>query len=114
MPCPCVVHVATVEGATGAGRRGLKVAGHAVEPLPAVAAGGRLPVLTDTRLDGSGGLLTWFGAPASRTLVFTVGNVGTTPVKDPVFQLGTSHGVFAPQWDDQQWRAPSSPARRHG
>ncbi|MER5452016.1 hypothetical protein ABT052_11700 [Streptomyces sp. NPDC002766] len=104
VPCPCVVHVATVEGAKAQADAVLKVAGHAVEPLPAEPSGGRLSILTDTRLDGSSGLLTWFGAPPSRTLVFTVGNAGTAPIRNPVFQVGTSHGVFAPQWEDQEWR----------
>ncbi|MFI8235490.1 hypothetical protein ACIGDI_42585 [Streptomyces sp. NPDC085900] len=104
VPCPCVVHVATVEGAKAQADAVLKVAGHAVEPLPAEPSGGRLSILTDTRLDGSSGLLTWFGAPPTRTLVFTVGNVGTSPIRNPVFQVGTSHGVFAPQWEDQEWR----------
>ncbi|MER8009357.1 hypothetical protein [Streptomyces sp. NPDC094149] len=104
VPCPCVVHVATVEGAKAQADAVLKVAGHAVEPLPAQPSGGRLSILTDTRLEGSSGLLTWFGAPPSRTLVFTVGNVGTSPIRNPVFQVGTSHGVFAPQWEDQEWR----------
>ncbi|CAM5605434.1 hypothetical protein SALBM311S_02637 [Streptomyces alboniger] len=66
-------------------------------------------MLTDTRLDGSSGLLTWFGAPPARTLVLTVGNVGTSAVKDPVFQVGTAHGVFAPQWEEQQWRGTLQP-----
>ncbi|MGY6020175.1 hypothetical protein [Streptomyces spinosirectus] len=109
VPCPCVVHVATVTGARADADAIFQVAGHAVEPLPADTSGGRLSVLTDTRLDGSSGLLTWFGAPPSRTLVFTVGNVGTTAVKNPVFQVGTSHGVFAPQWEDQQWRGTIRP-----
>ena len=39
----------------------------------------------------------------------TVGNVGTSPVKNPVFQVGTSHGVFAPQWQDQRWRGTIRP-----
>ncbi|MGW2835022.1 hypothetical protein [Streptomyces sp. NPDC001286] len=104
VPCPCVVHVATVEGAKAQADAVLKVAGHAVEPLPAEPSGGRLSILTDTRLDGSSGLLTWFGAPPTRALVFTVGNVGTSPIRNPVFQVGTSHGVFAPQWEDQEWR----------
>ena len=69
-------------------------------------------MLTDTRLDGSSGLLTWFGAPPSRKLVFTVGNVGTTAVKNPVFQVGTSHGVFAPQWEEQQWRGTIGPGEK--
>nr|WP_193384292.1 hypothetical protein [Streptomyces davaonensis] len=109
VPCPCVVHVATVQGAKAEADAVFQVAGHAVEPLPADASGGRLSVLTDTRLDGSSGLLTWFGAPPARTLVFTVGNVGTSPVKNPLFQVGTSHGVFAPEWQEQQWRGTIRP-----
>ncbi len=111
-PCPCVVHVATVTGAKAEANAPFLVAGHDVEPLPKQDSGGRLSVLTDTRLDGSGGLLTWFGAPPSRRLVFTVGNVGTAAVKNPVFQVGTSHGVFAPQWEEQQWRGTIGPGRK--
>ncbi|MGN9756620.1 hypothetical protein [Streptomyces sp. SD31] len=112
VPCPCVVHVATVTGAKAEADAIFQVAGHAVEPLPTEPAGGRLSVLTDTRLEGSSGLLTWFGAPPARTLVFTVGNVGTSAVKNPVFQVGTSHGVFAPQWQEQQWRGTIQPGRK--
>jgi hypothetical protein len=112
VPCPCVVHVATATGRAAEADAALRVAGHAVEPLPADAAGGRLSLLADTRLRGSGGLLTWFGSPPARTLVVTVGNVGTSPVKDPVFQVGTSHGVFAPQWQDQRWRGTIRPGGR--
>ncbi|MFG2474340.1 hypothetical protein [Streptomyces fagopyri] len=111
-PCPCVVHVATVTGEQAAADTVFMVAGHPVAPLPKESGGGRLSVLTDTRLDGSGGLLTWFGAPPARNLVLTVGNVGTAPVKDPVFQVGTSHGVFAPQWEEQQWRGTVAPGRK--
>ncbi|WP_405860369.1 hypothetical protein OG407_21685 [Streptomyces sp. NBC_01515] len=109
VPCPCVVHVATVTGASASADTVFQVAGHAIEPLPAESSAGRLSVLSDTRLDGSSGLLTWFGAPPSRTLVFTVGNAGSSPVKNPVFQVGTSHGVFAPQWDDQQFGGTIAP-----
>ncbi|RZB17320.1 hypothetical protein StrepF001_21505 [Streptomyces sp. F001] len=112
VPCPCVVHVATVTGAKAQADAIFQVAGHAVEPLPAEPAGGRLSVLNDTRLDGSSGLLTWFGAPPARTLVFTVGNVGTSAIRNPVFQVGTSHGVFAPQWEEQQWRGTIEPGRK--
>ncbi|WP_307135862.1 neocarzinostatin apoprotein domain-containing protein [Streptomyces aurantiacus] len=111
-PCPCVVHVATVTGAKAEADAPFLVAGHDVEPLPKQDSGGRLSVLTDTRLDGSSGLLTWFGAPPSRRLVFTVGNVGTAAVKNPVFQVGTSHGVFAPQWEEQQWRGTIGPGKK--
>ncbi|QIB45382.1 hypothetical protein [Streptomyces aureoverticillatus] len=111
-PCPCVVHVATVTGAKTAVDAEFKVAGHPVKRLPEQRAGGRLSVLTDTRLDGSGGILTWFGSPPSRSLVFTVGNVGSAPVKNPVFQVGTSHGVFAPKWEEQQWRGTIAPGKK--
>lgn len=110
VPCPCVVHVATVTGASQAAADAVfKVAGHAVEPLPTQVGTGRLSVLTDPRLDGSSGVLTWFGAPPERTLAITVGNLGMAAVKDPVFQVGTSHGVFAPQWEEQQWRGTIRP-----
>ncbi|MEU6556208.1 hypothetical protein ABZ915_39055 [Streptomyces sp. NPDC046915] len=112
VPCPCVVHVATVTGAKADADATLKVAGHPVRPLPAESSGGTLSVLSDTRLAGSSGLLTWFGAPPSRTLVLTVGNVGTSDIKDPVFQVGAAHGVFAPQWDEQQWRGTLAPGKR--
>ncbi|MER5181713.1 hypothetical protein ABT009_25715 [Streptomyces sp. NPDC002896] len=111
-PCPCVVHVATVTGEQAAADAVLKVAGHPVEPLPEQDGAGKLSVLTDTRLEGSSGILTWFGAPPGRQLVFTVGNVGSAPVKDPVFQVGTSHGVFAPQWEEQQWRGTIAPGKK--
>ncbi|WP_239571360.1 hypothetical protein [Streptomyces sp. G44] len=111
-PCPCVVHVATVTGEKARADTAFKVAGHPVKPLPEQAGGGRLSVLSDTRLEGSGSLLTWFGAPPRRTLVFTVGNVGPAPLKDPVFQVGTSHGVFAPQWEERQWRGTVAPGRK--
>ncbi|MEV6565809.1 hypothetical protein [Streptomyces kronopolitis] len=103
-PCPCVVHVATVTGAAAAADVSFAVAGHPVAPLPREATAGRLAVLTPPRLAGSSNLLTWFGAPAQRELTLTVGNLGTTPARDPVFRVGTSHGVFAPKWEEQQWR----------
>ena len=110
VPCPCVVHVTTVTGASQAAADAVfKVAGHPVEPLPTQVGAGRLSVLTDPRLDGSSGVLTWFGAPPARTLAITVGNLGTAAVKDPVFQVGTSHGVFAPQWEEQRWRGTIPP-----
>lgn len=112
VPCPCVVHVATATGTKAQADAVFQVAGHPVEPLPAQTAGGRLSVLSDTRLDGSGSLLTWFGAPPSRTLAFTVGNVGTAAVENPVFQVGTAHGVFAPQWDERQWHGTLRPGEK--
>lgn len=111
-PCPCVVHVATVTGEQAAVDAELTITGHPVAPLPTQTDGGRLAVLTAPDLRGGSGLLTWFGAPPSRTLVLTVGNLGSAPVKDPVFQLGTSHGVFAPQWEDRQWKGTINPGQK--
>ncbi|MGW2656067.1 hypothetical protein ACWC1D_20755 [Streptomyces sp. NPDC001478] len=111
-PCPCVVHVATVTGEQALADAPFVVAGHPVAPLPKESGEGRLAVLAATRLEGDSGLLTWFGAPPSRRLVFTVGNLGSAPVKDPVFRLGVSHGVYAPQWEDRQWRGTVEPGRK--
>ncbi|MFG2870891.1 hypothetical protein [Streptomyces sp. NPDC048338] len=108
-PCPCVVHVAGVTGQQDAVDVTFTVAGHPVAPLPEASGDGRLAVLASVRLDGSSGVLVWFGAPAGREVVFTVGNLGQTPVKDPVFQVGTSHGVFSPQYEERQWRGTIRP-----
>lgn len=111
-PCPCVIHIATVTGEAAAADVAFKVAGHPVAPLPKERTGGeRLSVLS-ARLDGSSGLLTWFGAPPRRQLVVTVGNLGSTPARDPVFDVGTSHGVFAPSWEEQRWRGTLQPGKK--
>lgn len=112
VPCPCVVHVATVTGEQALADAVFTVAGHPTAPLPPPADDGRLAVLATTRLEGESSLLTWFGAPPARQLVFTVGNLGTAPVDDPVFEIGTAHGVYAPQWEERQWRGTVAPGSR--
>ncbi|WP_399131932.1 hypothetical protein [Streptomyces sp. ITFR-16] len=109
VPCPCVVHVATVTGEQALADAVFVVAGHPVSPLPKQSGEGKLAVLAAPRLEGDSGILTWFGAPPSRRLVFTVGNLGSAPVKDPVFRVGSAHGVYAPQWDERQWRGTVEP-----
>jgi hypothetical protein len=111
-PCPCVVHVAGVTGQQDAVDVAFTVAGHPTAPLPEAAGDGRLAVLASVRLEGSSGVLVWFGAPARREIVFTVGNLGQSPVKDPVFQVGTAHGVFSPQYEERQWRGTIEPGRK--
>ncbi|MEU4272118.1 hypothetical protein [Streptomyces sp. NPDC026092] len=111
-PCPCVVHVAGVTGQQDVVDVAFTVAGHPTAPLPEATGTGRLAVLAAVRLEGSSGVLVWFGAPARREVVFTVGNLGQTAVKDPVFQVGTSHGVFSPQYEERQWRGTIQPGKK--
>ncbi|MFJ9109003.1 hypothetical protein [Streptomyces sp. NPDC102283] len=111
-PCPCVVHVATVTGEQALADAVFTVAGHPAKDLPKQTGGGKLAVLATTRLEGDSSLLTWFGAPPARGLVFTVGNLGSAPVKDPVFEIGTAHGVYAPQWEERQWRGTVAPGAK--
>ncbi|MGW7368418.1 hypothetical protein ACWGI8_34605 [Streptomyces sp. NPDC054841] len=111
-PCPCVVHVATVTGEQALVDAPFTVAGHPTAPLPQATGGGKLAVLAAVDLRGSSGLLVWFGAPPSRELVFTVGNLGSAPVQNPVFEVGTAHGVFAPQWEERQWRGTIQPGKK--
>nr|WP_202447195.1 neocarzinostatin apoprotein domain-containing protein [Streptomyces sp. SID5468] len=110
-PCPCVVHVATVLGQPAAVDAPFTVAGHPVAPLPPNDGGGRLTALA-VRLDGDGSLLTWFGAPAQRQLVLTVGNTAADPARDPVFRIGVAHGVYSPQWQDQRWHGTVAPGAK--
>ncbi|MFD4127747.1 hypothetical protein ACFXKK_28285 [Streptomyces globisporus] len=108
-PCPCVVHVATVTGEQALADAVFTVAGHPTADLPRQGGDGKLAVLATTRLEGDSSLLTWFGAPPARRLVLTVGNLGSDPVEDPVFEVGTAHGVYAPQWEERQWRGTVAP-----
>ncbi|MFG3349065.1 hypothetical protein ACGF1Z_28905 [Streptomyces sp. NPDC048018] len=111
-PCPCVVHVAGVTGQQDVVDVAFTVAGHPTAPLPEPSGRGALRVLTSARLEGSSGVLVWFGAPARREVVVTLGNLGRTAVRDPVFEVGTSHGVFSPQYEERQWRGTVEPGRK--
>ncbi|MFF9984260.1 hypothetical protein [Streptomyces erythrochromogenes] len=108
-PCPCVVNVTSVNGDRSTVAVPLKITDHPVAELPAASGTGRLAMLTGVRLEGEDGVLTWFGAPPARKFKVTVGNLGTAPVKDPVFQLGTAHGVFAPLWEEARWKGTVPP-----
>ncbi|GGZ63365.1 hypothetical protein GCM10010387_66000 [Streptomyces inusitatus] len=111
VPCPCVIHAATVTGDRAARDAPFAVAGHPTAPLPR-PAGGKLAVLTVPRLEGESGILVRFGAPPSRRLALTVGNLGTAPVTDPVLRLGTAHGVYAPEWQERRWRGTVQPGEK--
>ncbi|MFE7186045.1 hypothetical protein [Streptomyces erythrochromogenes] len=108
-PCPCVVNVTSVNGDRSTVAVPLEITDHPVAELPAASGTGRLAMLTGVRLEGEDGVLTWFGAPPARKFKVTVGNLGTAPVKDPVFQLGTAHGVFAPLWEEARWKGTVPP-----
>ncbi|CAM5463558.1 hypothetical protein SAVIM338S_02998 [Streptomyces avidinii] len=108
-PCPCVVNVTSVNGDQSTVAAPLKITDHPVAELPAEGGTARLAMLTGVRLKGEDGVLTWFGAPPSREFTVTVGNLGSAPVKDPVFQLGTAHGVFAPLWEEVRWKGTIPP-----
>ncbi|MFI1866652.1 hypothetical protein [Streptomyces jumonjinensis] len=111
-PCPCVVHVATVTGERAAENVPFTVAGHPTAPLPDSGGRGRLAVLAATRLEGDDGVLVFFGAPPSRRLVFTVGNLGAATVEDPVFRVGVAHGLYAPRWEERRWRGTLKPGEK--
>ncbi|MGW1775005.1 hypothetical protein [Streptomyces sp. NPDC002104] len=108
-PCPCVVNVTSVNGDQSTVAAPLKITDHPVADLPAEGGTARLALLTAVRLKGEDGVLTWFGAPPGRTFTVTVGNLGSAAVKDPVFQLGTAHGVFAPTWEEVRWKGTIPP-----
>uniref|UniRef100_A0AAU2K0S1 Neocarzinostatin family protein n=1 Tax=Streptomyces sp. NBC_00049 TaxID=2903617 RepID=A0AAU2K0S1_9ACTN len=108
-PCPCIVNVTSVNGDQSTVAVPLKITDHPVAELPAESGTARLAMLTGVRLEGDDGVLTWFGAPPARKFKVTVGNLGSAPVKDPVFQLGTAHGVFAPLWEEVRWKGTIAP-----
>lgn len=108
-PCPCVVNVTSVNGDQSTVAAPFTITGHPVAALPEESGTARLALLTGVRLQGDDGVLTWFGAPPARTFTVTVGNLGSAPVKDPVFQLGTAHGVFAPGWEEVRWKGTIPP-----
>ncbi|UGY95078.1 hypothetical protein test1122_08690 [Streptomyces gobiensis] len=110
--CPCVIRASTVTGEHAFADVEFAIAGHPVKPLPKDEPGGERISVLAARLAGSSGLLTWFGAPPQRQLVLTVANQGSVPAKDPVFQVGTSHGVFAPRWEERQWRGTVDPGKK--
>lgn len=108
-PCPCVVNVTSVNGDQSTVGAPLKITDHPVADLPAEGGTARLALLTGVQLKGEDGVLTWFGAPPGRKFTVTVGNLGSAAVKDPVFQLGTAHGVFAPTWEEVRWKGTIPP-----
>jgi hypothetical protein len=111
-PCPCVIHVSTVLGASETADAPFDVIGAPVKPIPPDAAGsGQLHALSAS-LTGDSGLLNWFGAPPSRTLRVIVTDLGAAPVVNPEFQLGAWRSVLAPEWSAAPWQGVIQPGQK--
>lgn len=111
--CPCVVKAVAVTGEHAWAETAFAVTGHPVEPLPEDGRSGteRLAVL-DAKLEGSEGVLNWFGVPPERRLVLTVANQGTAPARNPVFEVGTAQDVYAHDWVDRRWNGTLEPGEQ--
>ncbi|UGQ09498.1 hypothetical protein LO772_21435 [Yinghuangia sp. ASG 101] len=113
VPCPCVIRVVTVTGGTSATRSTpLDIPGAPYEPLSETGKSpGRLTFIR-SELTGGDTIFTWFGSPVSRRFEIEVGNMGETPITDPVFRIGVFEGVFAPSWEDKAWTGTIQPGQR--
>jgi hypothetical protein len=112
-PCPCSVRVVTVTG--GKAQQAdidIVVVGARYEPVPAGVAGPGHLAFLDSKMTGSDSVFTKFGSPVSRQFEIKVGNMGASPVVNPVFQLGFFEGVYAPKWEDLKWKGTINPGER--
>ncbi|GIE36948.1 hypothetical protein Ait01nite_099930 [Actinoplanes italicus] len=76
--CPCVVHIAAVQGDTDATvNLPITLTGHAVGQIPKGADPVRELIVQDARLTG-GTAAAWFGAPDRLTLIYTIRNPTTS------------------------------------
>lgn len=92
VPCPCTVRVRAQDERDGVASVPIVIEGVAVldEPAGSDPAQDPLPAdlrVTEVALDGNGPWTAWFGAPPSRTLRYTITNVGVTPVDEVVVRL---------------------------
>lgn len=98
VPCPCTVRVRAQDERDGVVSVPIVIEGVAVldEPAGSGPAQEALPAdlqVSEVALDGNGPWTAWFGAPPSRTLRYTITNVGVTPVDEVVVRLrGPSEG----------------------
>ncbi|HSA51392.1 MAG TPA: hypothetical protein VLH10_14965 [Yinghuangia sp.] len=113
VPCPCVIRVVTVTGGTAPERTTpLEIPGAPHAPLSDTGKSpGRLTFIR-SEMTGGDTIFTWFGSPVSRRFRIEVGNMGETPITNPVFRIGTFEGVFAPTWEDKTWNGTIQPGRR--
>lgn len=113
VPCPCVIRVVTVTGGKSMDRNApLEIQGAPFAPLPdASKTPGRL-TFVKSELVGKDNVFNWFGSPVQRRFVIEVGNMGQTPITNPVFKIGTYEGVYAPTWEDKTWQGVIAPGAR--
>jgi hypothetical protein len=89
--CPCVVHIAEVQGATAPVNLPLTITGHAVGAIPRAATTARELTVQEARLTG-GTAAAWFGAPNHLTLTYTVRNPGAVALTSATAQIRLGGG----------------------
>jgi hypothetical protein len=87
-PCPCIVHVASYSGPALAVDIPFDVEGHATGTPPTPESPEADVQIAGMELEGTGGVSSLFGAPATRRLVVTLVNQGSAPAVNPVLMVG--------------------------
>lgn len=113
VPCPCVIRVVTVTGGRSLDRSiAVEIEG---APFAAMQNSGKSPgrlTFIKSQMTGKDNVFTWFGSPVSRRFEIEVGNMGESPIVNPVFKIGTFEGVYAPTWEDKTWNGTILPGQR--
>ncbi len=113
VPCPCVIRVVTVTGGRALDRSiPVEIEG---APFAAMQNSGKSPgrlTFIKSEMTGKDNIFTWFGSPVSRRFEIEVGNMGESPIVNPVFRIGTFEGVYAPTWEDKTWTGTILPGQR--
>ncbi|MFD1363798.1 hypothetical protein [Actinoplanes sichuanensis] len=90
--CPCVIHVAAVQGdADAVVDLPITLTGHAVGQVPKSADPVRQLIVQDVRLTG-GTVAAWFGAPDELTLIYTIRNPTTSTLVNATVQARLGGG----------------------
>ncbi|MEV0898818.1 hypothetical protein [Actinoplanes sp. NPDC049802] len=90
--CPCVIHVAAVQGdADAVVNLPITITGHASGQIPRTADPVRELVVQDARLTG-GTVAAWFGAPDRLLLVYTIRNPSPSTLVDATAQVRLGGG----------------------
>jgi fluoride ion exporter CrcB/FEX len=90
--CPCVVHIAAVQGdADAVVNLPITLTGHTVGQIPRGADPVRQLIVQDARLTG-GTAAAWFGAPDRLTLIYTIRNPTTSTLVDATARVRLGGG----------------------